>query len=117
MRNPLTVANRITSTKTFSLTSEPDVTVTADPDVRSYEPDMAALATRLRDGQLNDVDEDARVNGRLGGVTSDRELHERLLEATGGHDEITPVGNPAQPANPAENAYHPGVDRHLVKGA
>lgn len=116
MRNHAAVANRITSTKTFSLTSEPDVTVTPTDVVRS-EVDPSGLAARLRDGLLDADDEQARINGRLGGVTSDRELHERLQEATGGHDEITPVGNPAQPANPAENAFHPGVDRHLVKGA
>lgn len=111
------MANRVTSTKTFSLTGEAAATVTDEPIVRSREPEAADLADRLRNGALTASDDLARVNGVLGGAVSDQALSEALVAATGGHDNISPVTNPEKPANPVELAFHPGVDRLLVKGA
>lgn len=109
------MANKLTSTKTFTLGGEPGVTLTDEAvDQAITNVDAVSFAERSRLGRLNADDEYARVNGWLGGTQDDVELHSRVLAATGGHDNVNPVTNPQPPAVASEAALHPGVSPDLV---
>lgn len=102
------MADKLTSTETFTRKAE------SKPAPFFPGVDPAAFAERVRLGQHNTDDEQARVNGWLGGTRDPQELAEKLRTATGGHDDVWPVTNPMPPAVASEAALHPGVDPSLV---
>lgn len=107
------MADAYTSTETFIPKSEP-VTVTATSTPFFPGVDAAAFAERSRLGRLDANDDQARVNGYLGGTKDPVDLSIKITAATGGHDDVWPVTNPEPPAVYAEAPLHPGIDPALV---
>lgn len=75
----------------------------------------ADFAARMTKGKLTKQDDEARVAGWLGNTQNQYELNYDIAKATGGHDNVWPVTNPARPADETEMVFHPGIADSLIR--